>query len=534
MLLEIAVAIVFAKLFGSVLERLKQPSVIGEIIAGIFLGPCCLGLLSGSSIVLMNMPVFTFDLHLTSPAFKEIAYIGAIFLLFIVGLETDISELKKTKKTGICVGVFGILIPFVFGLLVGTVFGLSTLQSMAIGTIFLATSATIAIRLLSDMDLLSSRVGLTMRTALMVNDILAMVFFALVFGTGNSAVLLLQIGLFFGLTILGGFLLVHFALKRNTKRHAPIIVMTSGLATCFLIAAFAENLGLTAIIGAFIAGLFIKKTPESMVLVDYSKTIGYAFFVPLFFVWIGANFNFLILLQSTQLVPILLFCIAFIVFAMLGNFLGSAFGARLAGFKRREAISVGIGMMPVMGVALIMVSAGIDRGIFGNPAGYLANQVRIATLFLIFTSCIVTPILLKRSMGSPLNKKIGSKTKLSSYHHPHCTECDAPLRLDSTAHRWYCDGCGQFVQLPSRRSVRTFENFRAYNSRWVQYLIGASTVLICSLTIPSMESVSLFTKISALLGIFVGTTLAFLTVRYLFAGPKHPKIPIRKDLSVNQ
>jgi predicted RNA-binding Zn-ribbon protein involved in translation (DUF1610 family) len=142
--------------------------------------------------------------------------------------------------------------------------------------------------------------------------------------------------------------------------------------------------------------------------------------------------------------------------------------------------------------------------------------------------------LLKRSMGSPLNKKIGSKTKLSSYHHPHCTECDAPLRLDSTAHRWYCDGCGQFVQLPSRRSVRTFENFRAYNSRWVQYLIGASTVLICSLTIPSMESVSLFTKISALLGIFVGTTLAFLTVRYLFAGPKHPKIPIRKDLSVNQ
>jgi Kef-type K+ transport system membrane component KefB len=201
MLLEIAVAIVFAKLFGSVLERLKQPSVIGEILAGIFLGPCCLGLLSGSSIVLMKMPVFTFDLQLTSPAFKEIAYIGAIFLLFIVGLETDISELKKTKRTGLLVGVFGIVVPFVFGLLVGTVFGLSTLQSMAIGTIFLATSTTIAIRLLSDMDLLSSRVGFTLRTALVVNDILAMVFFALVFGTGNSAVLLLQIGLFFGLTI---------------------------------------------------------------------------------------------------------------------------------------------------------------------------------------------------------------------------------------------------------------------------------------------------------------------------------------------
>ena len=102
-----------------------------------------------------------------------------------------------------------------------------------------------------------------------------------------------------------------------------------GLGICFLFAAFAENMGLTAIIGAFIAGIFIKKTPQAGIIADYIKTIGYAFFVPLFFVWVGASFNFLRLFQSNQMTSILLFCAAFIVFAMLGNFLGSSFGARI-------------------------------------------------------------------------------------------------------------------------------------------------------------------------------------------------------------
>jgi Kef-type K+ transport system membrane component KefB len=532
MLLEIAVAIIFAKLFSSLFERIKQPGVIGEITAGIFLGPCCLGLLSGASLMLMNTPLYTFKLNLASPEFKDIAYIGAIFLLFIVGMETDMSELKKTKKTGLFVGMFGILVPFAFGCLVGTIFHFTLVQSMAIGTIFLATSATIALRLMSDMDLLSTRIGLTLRTALVVNDILAMVFFALVFGAGNSFVLLLQIGLFFGLALFAGFLLVHFALKRNTKRHAPAIVLTSGLATCLLFAAFAENLGLTAIIGAFLAGLFVKKTPEARVMIDYIKTIGYAFFVPLFFVWIGANFDFLSIFASKELASLLVFCLVFIVFAMSGNFLGSALGARLSGFKTREAVSVGIGMMPIMGVALIIVTAGIDRGVFGDPAGVIASQIKVATLLLIFTSCIVTPILMKKSLGSPLSKKLGSKTKLSSYHHPHCTLCNSPLRLDPQSNGWYCDSCGHSVRPPARHPSRTLQNLRMYNSRWVMYIIGGSTILICGLTIPNMAGVSIYTKISALLGIFLGTTLAYLTIHFLFARPKDPVRPSQKDLIV--
>ncbi|DAC72858.1 MAG TPA: hypothetical protein DSN98_03015 [Thermoplasmata archaeon] len=520
MLLEITVAIIFAKIFSTLFEKIKQPGVLGEIIAGVILGPCCIGLLSGSSFTFMNTSLFQFKLDLTSPEFKEIAFIGVVFLLFIVGLETNLSDLKKTRKAGLGVGIFGIIIPFIFGCIIGQLFHLTLIQSMAIGTIFLATSTTIAIRILSDMDLLSSRVGLTLRTALVVNDVLAMVFFALVFGVGNSFVLLLQISLFFLLTIIIGFLLVRYSLKRETKRHTPIIVLTSGLGICFLFAAFAENMGLTAIIGAFIAGIFIKKTPQAGVLAEYIKTIGYAFFVPLFFVWVGASFDFLSLFQSNQISSLLIFCAAFIIFAMLGNFLGSFIGARVSGLKSKESISIGIGMMPVMGVALIIVSTGIDRKIFGDPGGILANQIRTATLFLIFTSCFLTPLLLKRSMGSPLLKKIGkTKTKLSSYHHPHCSECFTALRLDPATNKWYCDTCRGYMELHKKTPSYAL-NGRGKTDKYIKYVIGAGTILLCGYVIQGSATMSFFEKISALIGIFLGTTLAFLTIRFLFSNQK--------------
>ena len=517
MLLEITVAIIFAKMFSIVFEKIKQPGVIGEILAGVILGPCVIGLFSGSSISLLNTQVFQFTLDLTTSEFKQIAFIGAVFLLFIAGLETNLSDLKKTKKAGIGVGIFGVIIPFLLGCIVGTAFHLNLIQSMAIGTIFLATSSTIAIRVLSDMDLLSSRVGLTLRTALVVNDVLVMIFFALVFGVGNSLVLLLQISLFFILTVVIGYLVVRYTARKNTKRHAPIIVLTSALGICFLFAAFAENMGLTAIIGAFIAGIFIKKTPQASIIADYIKTIGYAFFVPLFFVWVGASFNFLSLFQSDQMTSILLFCTAFIVFSMLGNFIGSSLGARIGGLKRREAISVGFGMMPIMGVALIIVTTGIERGIFGDPTGFLANQMHTATLFLIFTSCFLSPLLFKRSMGAHLYKKTGStKTKLSSYHHPHCSECISALRLNPLNNKWYCETCQQYREIHKK----TLSHPKGKLDRNIKYIIGAGTILLCAYVIQTSIGMTLFEKISAIIGIMLGTTLAFLSLKLLLSNQK--------------
>jgi len=520
MLLEITLAIIFAKLLNLLFEKMKQPGVIGEIIAGILLGPCLLGAFSGSSINLFGQSVFHFNLNLASPEFKEIAMIGVIFLLFTVGLDVKISDLKKTRRTGFFVGIFGIAVPFTIGYLVGMIFGMSSMQSAVIGTIFLATSTSMAIRILSDMDMLSSRVGLALYGILIINDVIAMIIFALIFSAGNSFTVLLQVAFFFTFTIITGLLIIRHNKKKNVTRKAPMIVLTTGLIICFLFAAFAENMGVTAIIGAFIAGLFIGRTSQASIVADYMKTIGYAFFIPLFFVWVGASFNFLYLLQSEQIGALLFFIIIFVLFGLSGNFLGGFIGSRLSGLNKREAISIGLGTMPVMGVALIVVTTGIDREIFGVADGLLANKLRTATLFLIITSCLLAPALLKRSAASPLLKQFGkTKTKLSFYSHIRCPACDYPLRLTADKKDWYCDVCKKHIKAPAKIPSLIKHEDREKTDRHIQYIIGAATILMCGLAIQSLDTTS-YEKIYAMAGIFMGTILGFLTVKYLFSSRK--------------
>ncbi len=520
MLLEITLAIIFAKIFNLLFEKINQSGVIGEILAGVILGPSLVGALSGMSLNLFGSAVFHFSLDLTSPEFKEVAFIGVIFLLFIVGLETNTGDLKKTRKSGFFVGIFSITIPFFAGYLFGTLFGMNLIQALAVGAILSATSATIAIRILADMDMLSTRVGLTLHTAIVLNDILAIIIFALVFGTGNSFTLLFQILLFFLLTVSIGFILVRYTAHKNSTRKAPIIILTTGLVICFLFSAFAENMGLTALVGAFIAGLFIRKTPQASMLADYIKTIGYAFFIPLFFVSVGAGFDFFYLINSNNLGALLIFISIFVIFGISANFLGGAVGARVSGLSKRESISIGVGMMPIMGVALIIVTTGIDRGIFGADTGILANQIRTATLLLIIISTFVTPALLKRSMAPPLLKVIGkTKTKLSLYAHPHCPECFSPLRLYPGKNEWFCDDCQQFMKI-FKKTQKSASSKKEKIDAHIKYIIGTGTILLCGYVIQSSTDMTDVEKLSAIIGIFLGTTLAFFTIKLLFSTKK--------------
>ncbi|MFH1101811.1 MAG: cation:proton antiporter [Methanobacteriota archaeon] len=520
MLLEITIAIIVAKILNVLFERIRQPGVIGEIIAGVILGPCCLGLLSGIPLNFFNITTYQFQLHITSPEFKEIAFIGVIFLLFIIGLETNLDDLKKARKAGIYTGIFGVIVPFIFGCLLGIVFQMSLLQSMAIGAIFLATSATIALRIFADMDMLSTRIGLTLHTAIVLNDILAILVFSIVFGTNNSLLLLIQILCFFVLTIGVGILLVKYATKKSTIKKAPMIVLTTGLAMCFLFSVLAENMGLTAIIGAFIAGIFVRKMPQAGVVVDHIKTIGYAFFIPLFFVWVGASFDFLYLIQSEQLGMLLFFIIAFVSFALLGNFIGGTIGAKLSGLNKKDSMSVGIGMMPIMGVALIIVTTGIDKGMFGDAQGLLANQIRIATLLLIIISCLITPTLLKRSMNSPLQKTLG-KTKLKSYHLPHCPTCKVPLQMTQGKQGWYCEFCNIYYPLNAKKLfLISQKKYIVKHDEYIKYLIGGVTFVLCVFEIINLAHATIQEKIIAIAWIFIGTTLGYLIVKYYMRGIK--------------
>jgi Kef-type K+ transport system membrane component KefB len=406
MFLEIAIALIVAKLLNILFEKIKQPGVIGEIFAGVLLGPCCIGLfLAGISINLFGSSFMNISLNLGAPEFKQIASIGVIFLLFTIGLDTNIDELKRNKK-GIITALFGVIVPFIFGYLIGILFRLDIFMCLAIGVIFVSSSMVLTIRILADLDILGTQIGLTIHTADILNDILVIFLLAFIIGIGHPLTLIVKIILFFVVSLITGYLIVRYTSKMRRTRRTPMVLLTTGIMVCFLFAAFAENMGIAAIIGAFVAGVIIKRTPQAGFITDNLEMIGYAFFIPLYFVWIGASFDFSYFLHTNQILLLLIFIGVFVILGLLGKFIGCSIGARIAGFTKRESVSVGIGMMPRMGIALIIVTTQVSMGIFGDPSSILAQQIKTATLFLVIISSFITPILLKRSMTPPYIDRI--------------------------------------------------------------------------------------------------------------------------------
>ena len=170
--------------------------------------------------------------------------------------------------------------------------------------------------------------------------------------------------------------------------RARQILITVALTLCFFFAALAESLGLAAITGAFIAGLIISTTPQSKRILEYTQEVGQTFLIPLFFVWVGASFDFSAMKDVGMLV------LLFIPAAFIGKIIGCTTGAKITGFKNREALQVGVGMIPRMEVALVVVATAISLGVF---TGEIAHQMLAATVLLVLISAIVTPILLKIS-----------------------------------------------------------------------------------------------------------------------------------------
>ncbi|MFH1013089.1 MAG: cation:proton antiporter [Thermoplasmatota archaeon] len=399
MLLEIPCAIIAAQILNRLCIKVHQPGMLGEIIAGIILGPCCFGSLSYLSSDMSRGAFISFSLDLNEPAFKTIAFIGAIFLMFIVGLETDIRELHKTRTSGFLAGLFSVIIPFCMGCAIGVVFHLTYIQSIIIGAILLTTSAVIAIRIFTDLRILSTPLGHTMKTAVIVNEILAMILFFIIFGNESPPSYLLQMVILFMITFGMGLLVISFlSHKKSFKQKVYDNIVPCGLVSCLVVAASTNNMSITSIIGAFVIGLMLRKSFRVDRLLRYVKQIGYSFFIPLFFVSVGASFDFSFLLSAHQMAPLMLFIGFFLLAGLCGNFFGGYIGSRFSGLNGIESRSIGLGMMPICGTALVLVTATIDKGYFGDPNGILVGQIKIATIMLIIVSSLITPILLKRSM----------------------------------------------------------------------------------------------------------------------------------------
>ncbi|KAA0008426.1 MAG: cation:proton antiporter [Thermoplasmata archaeon] len=383
MLLEIGLSLLIARVLHIAFEKLKQPAVIGEILTGVLLGPYVGGLF-GINVLSEG----------TGEVFEGLAKIGIILLLFISGLEIGLEELKSVGKKGIVTSLFDVSVAFLFGFLAGKILGLSFVESIAIGNILVATSVGITVRTLLDMDKLHTRVGELILTVAVLDDVLGILVLSITLGTGESildflrinktATLLMSVVVFFMIFVLS--LIVIDKLKRH-RFYIPRLITTASLSGALIYAAIAKLFGLAAITGSFFAGLTISKLSHKDRIKECIRSIADIFFVPLFFVWVGASFDFSALGGLGTLVAIV------IPMALVGKVIGCSLGSRICGYTNREALAVGVGMIPRMEIALVVVTAEITMNIFRSPA--LAHQILAATILLVIISSLITPPLLK-------------------------------------------------------------------------------------------------------------------------------------------
>jgi Na+:H+ antiporter len=372
-LLAFAAALVGGKLLGELCERLGQPPVLGELVAGVVLGPSLLGLVPLSSGILL------------------LAEIGVILLLFEVGLETDLEELLSVGAPALAVAIVGMILPFVGGYLVTRVAGFSTLTSIFVGAALTATSIGITSRVLSDLGVLARREGQIILGAAVADDILGLVVLAVVSqiaATGSfsgwhatRAALLsfafLLVALVVGMPL--GRILIRFVGRARVRG----VLVAASIAFALLVAWGAQAAGSAAIVGAFAAGLVLARTDRKRDVDSAVRPI-VDVFAPVFFVAVGAQVELEYLDPSVaENRAALLLALGLVMVGILGKF---AAGFAAWGGVRRTFI--GAGMIPRGEVGLIFAQIGKQNGALPEP-------VFIAVVLAVFATTFVTPPLLK-------------------------------------------------------------------------------------------------------------------------------------------
>jgi len=369
-ILYLLLILIATKIVGNLSVRLGQPSVLGKLIIGIILGPAVLGWIENNDFI-----------HY----FSEI---GVLLLMFLAGLETDLDQLKKNWKAAFAVAIIGIILPFIGGFGIGELFGLNTTYSLFIGLLLCATSVSITVQVLKDMNKLNSPKGSTILGAAVVDDVLVVVLLAVMtsfLGTGDEVSLGLLIGkkvIFFIGVLLAGAFLVPQMLKILSKLKVTEPVVSIALVICFAFVYFADILGMAGIIGAFAAGIAISQTNFKHTVESKVEPIAYAVFVPVFFVSIGLNVSF------SGIGSQIGFIVALVIVAILTKLVGGAIGAKLTGFKNRSSLIIGAGMVSRGEVALIIAATGLQESL-------LLPEYFTAIVVVIIATTLFAPPLLK-------------------------------------------------------------------------------------------------------------------------------------------
>jgi Kef-type K+ transport system membrane component KefB len=364
LLVELLAIFVWAKIFAEIFEQFSLPAVLGEILAGVLLGP------------------YAFKLITPSDTINSIAGIGAIFLLFTVGLETRPKELIRVGRQALYVAGAGIALPFLLGFFYMNARGAPLHESTFIAAAMVATSVGITARVLADMHVLQTRVARIILGAAVFDDILGMVLLAVVVGLASAnGVEWLQLAVLLAESVGFALVMIFFAprlvqrmrpgLSRMSTQNAPLIL---SLAICLLLSMSAERIGLAAIIGAFFAGLaFSEYAPEW----NLQPRIGAIteFLAPYFFFTMGARLDVHIFNRS-----VIVGAVVITVLAIVSKAVGCGLPLMRDGW--RTALRVGIGMMPRGEVALIVALVGLQMKMVSSAAYAVVVFMTAATTLL--------------------------------------------------------------------------------------------------------------------------------------------------------
>ena len=389
-LLPLAMIFVLSRALCAVCKRLHIPFVVGELLAGILIG------------LIKFIPGQTVISAFTESGLAFFAKIGVILIMFSAGLGTDIKVVKQTGKAAVIVTLLGVAVPIIFGFLASCLFlnhgfaGLTSEQATSYffyGVILTATSVSVTVATLKEMGKLNGKVGTTIVTAAILDDIIGVILLSFASGLGgnggNVGIVILKTIVFFAVAIPLG-LLIRMLFKKLTEKGIPgDFLKILGVALAFLYAYSAEEFcGVADITGAFFIGLMLSGTEEAKTIDSFVSTLC-LFFLPIFFANIGITTEF-----SAIDTGILLFGICYVIAGLSSKVIGCGTGALLSGFTLRESTGVGVGMMVRAEVLLICAEKGIQSGM-------VDANIMPFILAIILISSLVTPVILKLMVGHP-------------------------------------------------------------------------------------------------------------------------------------
>lgn len=377
----VAVILLAAKAAGYTSVRLGQPSVLGELLVGILLGPSLLNLL--------HLPFL--DGEKLGETIKELGELGVLLLMFIAGLDLHFEELTRNTKVSALAGTLGVLSPVLLGTATGLLFRFGWETALFLGLMLGATSVSISAQTLMELKALRTRVGLGLLGAAVFDDVLVIlllsIFLAVMSGGTSVVGVLLILGrmvVFLALSVMFGL----FLLPKLVRAIAPLPISQSVLTLAIVILLFygiaAEVVGgMAAITGAFVAGLMFARCEEKERLERGMSALAYSFFVPIFFVGIG------LAVDVRQLEQGALFLTGTIVIvAIVSKMLGAGLGARWGGLDWREAWQLGAGMVSRGEVGLIVANVGLG-------AGLVTSSMFSAVVGMVLVSTLITPPMLR-------------------------------------------------------------------------------------------------------------------------------------------